>query len=415
MKLSEELEWRGFVNQTTIKKLSLIDKKSFCFYHGFDASMNSLTIGNLAAVMLDKCFIRHGHKAIIISGGATSLIGDPGGKDKERPLQPVSVVRENVTLVHGQLKNILGSSVIYLNNYDWLSKMSVLDFLRDVGKYFSMTPLIQRDYIAKRIGPGGTGISYTELSYTLLQGYDYLYLNQKYGVNLQLAGSDQWGNCLSGVELIKKVINNDVDVFTCPLIINQSTGKKFGKSEDGAIWLDPKQTSPLDFYQFWINSDDLGVESYLKIFTELDKSTIEDVVKQHKSDQSKRIAQKRLAYEVTKMIHGKETTDAVVEATNVLTGITKLDSQHKDVISQLASQLKVVKVSQDVQMVDLLLKSGLAESKTEALRLLASSSIYIDNIKYQDDMLHLNDHKSKLLLLRRGKALKDTVLIELVK
>ena len=200
MTLSEELQWRGFVQQTTLRTLSDLDKKKQVFYHGFDASADSQTIGNLAAMMFDKVFMRHGWKAIILAGGATSLIGDPGGKDKERVLQTEETIGANVKKAEQQLKKIFGDKDFTLvNNIDWTKGMTVLDFLRDIGKHFSMTPLVQRDYIAQRIGEGGAGISYTEFSYTLLQGMDYLHLYDNYEVTMQLGGSAQWGNCLSGV------------------------------------------------------------------------------------------------------------------------------------------------------------------------------------------------------------------------
>src|SRR5256885_1019829 len=280
MTLSEELQWRGFVNQTTFADLKRLDDGHWTFYHGFDASADSQTVGNLAAMMFDKVFMRHGHQAIILAGGATSLIGDPGGKDSERPLQSEETIARNVAHAEEQLKKIFaGHEFSLVNNLDWTKNLTVIDFLRDIGKHFSMTPLVQRDYIAKRLGEGGSGISYTEFSYTLLQGMDYLHLFDKYGVTLQLGGSDQWGNCLSGVELVRKVRGAEAHVITLPLIINKSTGKKFGKSEAGAIWLDAEKTAPYQFYQFWLNADDESAERYLKIFTELDKPKIEQVMR----------------------------------------------------------------------------------------------------------------------------------------
>ena len=415
MNLSEELTWRGFISQTTLKDLSQLDSMKISFYHGYDASADSLTIGNLAAIMMDKCFVRHGHQATIISGGATSLIGDPSGKNSERPIQTKETIETNVGLVQKQLKNLLGTDTRFLNNLDWLSKINVLDFLRDVGKYFSMTPLIQRDYIAKRIGPNGDGITYTELSYTLLQGYDYLYLNQKYDVNLQIAGSDQWGNCLSGVELIKKVTNKTVNVVTCPLIINQATGVKFGKSEKGAIWLDPAKTSPLDFYQFWINSDDIGVISYLKIFTELDKGTIDKLDESHKNDPASRIAQQALAYEVTKLVHGETVAKNVKTITQVLTGNATISEASKDLLSELKDYLNILTIDKNKTVTDILVLSGLASSNTEARRLFENGSVYLNNAKIDHNDIDFSKVQSDYIMLRRGKAYKDTVFLEIKK
>jgi tyrosyl-tRNA synthetase len=418
MNLSEELTWRGFINQTTLKDLNQLNSMEISFYHGFDASVDSLTIGNLAAVMMDKCFIRHGHQATIIAGGATSLIGDPGGKDSERPVQTKKTIAVNVAAVQRQLANLLGSNTRFLNNLSWLSRINVLDFLRDVGKYFSMTPLIQRDYIANRMGPGGSGITYAELSYTLLQGYDYLYLNQKYNINLQIAGSDQWGNCLSGVDLIKRVTNKTVHAFTCPLIMNQATGIKFGKSEDGAIWLDPLKTSPLDFYQFWINSEDLGVISYLKIFTGLDKKAIDEIEKSQHNNPADRMAQKTLAFEVTKLVHGEAIARNVQTITKILTGEFDIDKVNKKMLSGLRGYLNLLtikKADQNKTVTDILVLSGLALSKTEARRLLETGSVYLNNAKINNDDINFSQIQSSYLMMRRGKAYKDTVFLEIKK
>ncbi|MCA9337646.1 tyrosine--tRNA ligase, partial [Candidatus Saccharibacteria bacterium] len=320
MTLFEELNWRGFINQTTLADPKQLDDTKWTFYHGYDASADSLTVGNLAALMMDKVFVRRGHKAIILAGGATSMIGDPGGKDTERPLQPEDKIEDNVAAVRKQIEKLFGGEVTMVNNLEWFGRMNVLEFLRDVGKHFSMTPLVQRDYIARRIGEGGAGISYTEFSYTLLQGYDYLHLHDTYKVNMQLAGSDQWGNSISGVDLVRRVTGDEVHILTCPLIINEATGKKFGKSEEGAVWLDPARTSVYKFYQFWLNADDEGVETYLKIFTELDKPAIDKVMSEFKSDKSARHAQKVLAYEVTKLVHGKDNAETAKKVSAVLFG-----------------------------------------------------------------------------------------------
>jgi len=415
MNLSEELIWRGFVNQTTLKDLNQLNSMKISFYHGYDASANSLTIGNLAAVMMDKCFIRHGANATIVSGGATSLIGDPGGKESERPLQTKELIDDNVAAVQKQLHNLLGSETRFVNNLDWLGKINVLDFLRDVGKYFSMTPLVQRDYIARRMGPQGDGITYTELSYTLLQGYDFLHLNKEYDVNMQISGGDQWGNCLSGVELIKRVENKTVNVLTCPLIINQATGIKFGKSEKGAVWLDPDQTSPLDFYQFWINSDDKGVISYLKIFTELSKVDIDEIEKVVKQDPSSRVAQKTLAYEVTKLVHGEEVAKSVEIVTQILVGTLSISVVDKKSLANLKDYLKVLTINQDNSVSDILVDSGLARSKTVARRLLEDGSIYLNGIRFTDDIIDFSMIEASHIMIRRGKAFKDTVFLEIKK
>lgn len=385
MTLSEELKWRGFIHQTTISNLQVLDEKKLKFYHGYDASVDSLTIGNLAAIMMDKVFIRHGWQPVILSGGATSLIGDPGGKDSERPKQSVEQVTHNVESVTKQIAKLFGSDVEFVNNLDWFSDMNVLEFLRDVGKHFSMTPLTQRDYIAKRLGDGGAGISYTEFSYTLLQGYDFLHLHKKHGVVLQLAGSDQWGNSLSGVDLVRRVEGKQVDVITCPLIINKATGKKFGKSEDGAVWLDSDRTSVYGLYQFWLNVDDEAVEDYLKIYTELSKEQIHDVIQKFSSDKSKRLAQKTLAYEVTKLVHGRKSADTVVRVTDVLFGSRDYSLLQADDFVVLKAELPLISVDTNSLISKSLVENGFIQSNSEIRRQLQQKSIYINSVPLDED------------------------------
>ncbi len=403
--LAEELKWRGFVNQTTLENLTLLDARKWTFYHGYDASADSLTIGNLAALMLDKCFIRHGHKAFILAGGATSLIGDPGGKDSERSMQPEEVIHANVAKVRHQMEKLLGKSVTFVNNLDWYRNMNVLDFMRDIGKHFSMTPLVQRDYIAKRMGENGSGISYTEFSYTLLQGYDFLHLHQKHGVNLQLAGSDQWGNSISGVDLVRKVTGKETHIFTLPLVVDKTTGKKFGKSEAGAIWLDPNKTSVYQFYQFWLNTDDNGVIDYLKIFTELDKAAIVKIIDEFEKDKAGRLAQKTLAYEVTRLVHGKERADSAKRVTEILFGGGDYKRLTKQDMEILSSEFKPVLAGSDWPLVATVVEAGLASSLTEAKRFKESGGIYINGNQVVEDKTQLSkiDLIHGYVILRRGK------------
>lgn len=400
MTLSEELVWRGFVNQTTYRDLKVLDSQKITFYHGFDASADSQTIGNLAAMMMDRIFLRHGHHGILLAGGATSLIGDPGGKDKERPLQDEHAIAHNVERAEEQIKHILdGYKFKMVNNIDWMKDVKLLPFLRDIGKHYSMTPLVQRDYVYKRLGEGGGGMSFTEFSYTLLQGYDYLHLFDKFGVTLQLGGADQWGNCLSGVDLIRRTRGAEVHAITQPLVINQATGKKFGKTEDGAIWLDEKKTSAFSFYQFWVNVDDDGVETYLKIYTELDKSAIDLAMAEFNGDRSKRMAQRVLAYEVTKLVHGKKRADEVKKATDVLFSdgnFVELDKHEKKV---LTDELGTIKDAGDLPQT--LVDAGLATSKKQAREFLASGAIVINGQKAGPDNLQLL--VDGLNLVKRGK------------
>ncbi len=384
MKLSEELQWRGFVNQMTFKDITELDETTRTFYHGFDASANSQTIGNLAAMMLDKVFIRHGYKAILLAGGATSLIGDPGGKDSERVLQNEETIRNNVAAAAEQLQRVFrDDSFTLVNNLDWTKDMSVLEFLRDVGKHFGMSTLVQRDYIQKRIGEGGSGMSYTEFSYTLLQGYDFLHLFREYGCTLQLAGSDQWGNGLSGVDLIRKATGEETHVFTLPLIINKATGKKFGKSEDGAVWLDAEKTSPYKFYQFWLNADDEGVGGYIKVYTLIGKDEFDELMAIFAENPSERAAQKYLAYEVTKLVHGETKAESTKKVTEVLFGGAEIASLGTDEIDMLAAEIPTVPAGKMV--VEALVETGIATSNGEARRLIDGGAISVNGEKIAED------------------------------
>lgn len=402
MKFSEELNWRGFVNQTTLKDLAELDNEKITFYHGFDASADSQTIGNLAAMMLDKAFVRHGHKAILLAGGATSLIGDPGGKDSERPLQDEDTVRYNVAQAEKQLKLIFKDDDFTLvNNLDWTKDLTILDFLRDVGKHFGMSTLVQRDYIAQRIGAGGAGMSFTEFSYTLLQGYDYLHLFDEFGCTLQLSGSDQWGNILSGVDLIRKMRGKETHALTMPLIINKATGKKFGKSEEGAVWLDPEKTSVYKFYQFWLNVDDEGVGDYLKIYTTIMPDEYDQLMKEFEADKAGRSAQKYLAYEVTKLVHGEKRAQSVKNVSEVLFGQKEFAELSQDDVNELLGEIPCVKSN---ELLDALVQSSLASSKSEARRFVESTAVSINGEKVQLDT-SLSDLESNhgYLLMRRGK------------
>jgi tyrosyl-tRNA synthetase len=406
MKLSEELTWRGFIAQSTFDDITELDKTIRTFYHGFDASADSQAIGNLAAMMFDKVFMRHGWKAVILAGGATSLIGDPGGKDKERPMQTEETIAHNVSQAELQLKKIFGDSqFVLVNNIDWTKNLTVLDFLRDIGKHFSMTPLVQRDYIAKRIGEGGAGISYTEFSYTLLQGMDYLHLFDNYGVTAQLGGSDQWGNCISGVDLIRRARSAEVHVISHILVINKATGKKFGKSEDGAVWLDEKKTSVYKFYQFWINVDDEGVEDYIKIYTELNKEEVDELMTRHKSDPSARLAQRKLAYETTKIVHGEARAKRAEKVTRALFRSSDFSDWTAEDFAELSADIPEIEAKVGDSLSGVLVSLNLATSKSDAKRLLDGNAIYINGsqIPLSKVTLDQSDMVAGHCMLRKGK------------
>src|SRR5665213_582815 len=275
MTLSEELKWRGFAHQTTYKDDNSLDSTPITFYWGVDPSADSMQIGNLAAAMMVKCFIKHGHNPVLLVGGATGLIGDPDGKSDERTLKTIDEITQNKNAIVGQYRQIFGhDKFLLVDNYDWFKNLNYLDFLRDIGKHVPMRQMLAREFVQTRLGETGNGISYAEFSYVLIQAYDFLHLYKHHDVTLQLCASDQWGNSIAGVELIRRIAGGEVNVYASPLITNETTGKKFGKTEDGAVWLDAKKTSPFKFYQFWLNTEDDSVEEYLLKMTMLSKDCL---------------------------------------------------------------------------------------------------------------------------------------------
>jgi tyrosyl-tRNA synthetase len=400
MTLSEELSWRGFVNQTTYKDIAELDKEPIMFYWGVDPSAPSMTIGNLAAAMMVRHFIEHGHKAVLLVGGATGMIGDPDGKAQERDLKTPEELEANKKGIEAQYKQIFGGQDFKLvDNHDWFKDIGYLQFLRDVGKHVPMRQMLGRDFVQTRLSEDGAGISYAEFSYVLIQGYDFVHLNKKHGVSLQVCGSDQWGNSIAGVDLIRRLNGNEAHVWSAPLVINKTTGVKFGKSEDGAVWLDEKLTSPYKFYQFWLNVDDASVEDYLKIYTLLSKEEIEKVLVQFDSDTAGRLAQKTLAYEATKLVHGQEKADAVVNASGVLFGQESFLSVGDKEIEVLRGELPGVKASDDLYQ--MLVDAGLASSKSEARNFHASGAISVNGEKVMPDQEIA--WKAGANLLKRGK------------
>ena len=397
MALSEELKWRGFINQTTYEDVSVLDKEKISFYIGVDPSADSMTIGNLAAIMMVRHFINNGHKAYLLVGGATGLIGDPDGKDDERNLKSLDEITNNKLRIADQYKQLLkDQDFVLVDNYDWFKDINYLDFLRDIGKHVPMSQMMSRDFITKRLGHDGSGISYAEFSYALIQGYDFLHLFREYGVTLQLCGSDQWGNAVAGVDLIRRIEGQEANIYTTPLIVNKTTGVKFGKSEAGAIWLDSQKTSVYNFYQFWLNLDDMGVIEYLKIFTLLDKESIGDIESQFKENPGERLAQKTLAYEVTKLVHGQERTDSVIRVTGVLFGGKSINTLKSEDIDLLSSEIPTC--NSGVNLVEALVQTGLANSNGEARRLMESGAIKIDSQKVHEDI-----HIDKISLIKKGK------------
>ncbi|MDO4872157.1 MAG: tyrosine--tRNA ligase [bacterium] len=395
MKLSEELKWRGFWNQTTFKDENIIDNTHFKLYLGTDPSADSLHVGHLAVYMMVRRFIERGHEVVLLVGGGTGVIGDMRDTE-ERSLLPLEEISKNTAALSNQVSKLFaGKDFELVNNHDWLKDISLLPFLRDIGKKFNMAELTSREFFKARIGNGG-GLSYAEFSYTILQGYDFLHLNREKGVNLQIGGSDQWGNLLSGVELIRKADGREVFAMTAPLVINKSTGRKFGKSEGGAVWLDENKTSVYKFYQFWLNADDEGAIDYLKLFTMLSKEEIEKIESEHKAAPHLRIAQKTLARKVTDLIHGEERRKAVEKVTEVLFGGLKINELSKDEIEILAGEIATAPIGTDV--ISALTASGFAKSAGEAKRLISGNAISINGQKIQE-----NQTIAQTALIKKGK------------
>lgn len=397
MTLSEELTWRGFVNQMTYPDITTLDKGPISFYWGVDPSADSMTIGNLAAAMMVRHFIAAGHKAYLLVGGATGMIGDPDGKKDERNLKTLDEIAKNKAGIAKQYNTVFnGLPFEVVDNYDWFKDMNYLTFLREVGKHVPMSQMLGRDFIKARLGEGGEGISYAEFSYSLIQGYDFLDLYRNKEVTLQVCGADQWGNSIAGVDLIRRIEGGEANVYSTPLIINRATGKKFGKSEDGAIWLDPNKTSVYKFYQFWLNADDEGVVDYAKVYTLLNKEEIDAMADQVASNPGARQAQKTLAREVTKIVHGEARTESVEKVTSVLFGGESFAQLTEDDIEVLADEIP--SVSTGATVIAALVETGVASSNGEARRLIEGGAVSVNGDKISADQTI-----ESRALLKKGK------------
>jgi tyrosyl-tRNA synthetase len=397
MTLSEELEWRGFVNQMTFDNIKRLDEQPVSFYWGVDPSAPSMTIGNLAAAMMVRHFIDHGHKAYLLVGGATGMIGDPDGKKDERNLKALEEIAKNKAALASQYGMIFeGKNFTIVDNYEWFKEFRYLDFLREVGKHVPLSTMLGRDFVQARLGEGGSGISYAEFSYSLIQGYDYLYLYRNHGVTLQLCGADQWGNSIAGVDLIRRLEGAEAHIYSCPLIINRATGTKFGKSEGGAIWLDPALTSVYKFYQFWLNIDDESAPDLLKKYTLLSREEVAELEAKQQTDPGARDIQRALAYEVTKLVHGQERTESVRRVTGVLFGGGEFSELNEEDLNALAAEIFTVPLGMSV--VDTIQKAGLASSNGEARRLIAGGAISVNGEKISEDM-----SIDRSVLIKKGK------------
>ncbi len=413
MKLSEELQARGFINQTSFENLSVIfDEEKRVVYHGIDPTADSAHAGNFVIWMLLKHLVKAGHTLVFLAGGGTGMIGDPK-PDAERVLKDRELVNENVAKIKHQAKNFFGEdNIVFVDNYDWLSEIKLIDFLRDVGKHFTVNELVKKDAISRRMN-SEVGISYTEFAYPLLQAYDYLKLFKDKKATLQVGGSDQWGNIISGVDLVRRVEQSTVYAVTAPLIIDKATGKKFGKSEGNAVWLDAKKTSPYNFYQFWLNVSDDSVVDYLKLFTLLSLEEISTLEQEVKNNPGARLAQKTLAKEVTVLVHGEEVVQKIIRATECLFGDVQIGDLSDEEVSILKENAPLIKIKDNILLVDGLVESGLASSKREARTFMEGGAVALNGVKVVEvDYVIKKESDGEVIHLRRGK--KNVVVLEVI-
>ncbi|MDR1925642.1 MAG: tyrosine--tRNA ligase [Planctomycetaceae bacterium] len=411
-----ELSWRGLVHQTTddVGLPEWLRLQSRTVYAGFDPTADSLHVGHLLPLMNLRRFQRAGHRPIALAGGATGTIGDPSGKSEERKLITKEQVEYNIQSIKKQIHKFLRfdnsqTSAILVNNADWFSQFSYIDFLRDVGKHFSVNVMMSKDSVKLRLENADAGLSFTEFSYMLMQSYDFVHLRKTYNCELQIGGSDQWGNITMGCDFGRRIGGFQLHGITSPLV-TRSDGKKMGKTESGAIWLDPNKTSPYQFYQYWINLDDADVGKMLKIFTDLDQEEINNIITTHNTDPSKRIAQKRLADEFTKIVHDESVLVAVKRATDIFFGgeITQLDdAQLNSIFADVPSKkIPRAKLDEGLTLVDALHESGLATSKAEARRTIQQGGAYVNNKQITDTNTKLDQNhlaSESILVLRTGK------------
>ena len=402
--LLRELEWRGFVQQATPGLDAHFARGPVTAYCGFDPTAPSLQLGNLMPLMLLTQLQRHGHRPIVLMGGGTGLIGDPAGKQSERPLLSKEQIRENLQRQRDQMARFLefgagATAALLLDNAKWLGSQGLIDFLRDVGKHFTVNVMLQKESVQARLD---AGLSYTEFSYMLLQAYDFLHLYRERQCTLQVGGSDQWGNITAGVDLIRRVENGEAHGLVAPLV-TMASGQKFGKSDAGAIYLDPALTSPYKFYQFWINVDDRDVERYLKLFTLMSKDEIAELMARQQKDPAARAAQTALATDVTTRAHGADAASSAAAAAGILFG--DFDPRRADAraFETLAQEIPTTAVARDaLTLVDAVVQAGLAKSKSEARRAIEQGGIYVNQQRAQE-ISDADWIAGSSLLLRKGK------------
>ena len=421
MNFVDELTWRGMVHTTMPGTKELLDKEMVTAYLGIDPTADSLHIGHLCGVMMLRHFQRCGHKPLALIGGATGMIGDPSGKSAERNLLDEETLRHNQECIKKQLSKFLDfesdapNSAELVNNYDWMKDFSFLDFARTVGKHITVNYMMAKDSVQKRLnGEARDGLSFTEFTYQLLQGYDFLHLFTTKNCKLQMGGSDQWGNITTGAELIRRTNGGEVYALTCPLI-TKADGGKFGKTESGNIWLDPRYTSPYKFYQFWLNVSDEDAQRYIKIFTSLGQEEINGLIEQHQEAPHLRILQKRLAQEVTVMVHSQEAYESAVEASNILFGNATSETLKKIEEDTLLAvfegvpqfQLKREDLAEGVKIMQLLTDNAqVFPSKGELRKLIQSGGVSVNKEKVVDQEMLITSElllNGKYLLVQKGK------------
>ncbi len=421
MNFVKELEWRGMIHDIMPGTEEQLQKEMTSAYVGIDPTADSLHIGHLVSVMMLKHLQRLGHKPIVLVGGATGMIGDPSGKSQERNLLDEATLRHNQESIKSQLSRLLDfdsqapNAAIMVNNYDWMKKFSFLDFIRDIGKHITVNYMMSKDSVKKRIsGESGMGLSFTEFTYQLVQATDFLHLYENYSCKLQMGGSDQWGNIVTGTELIRRKIGGEAFALTCPLI-TKADGGKFGKTEEGNIWLDRNLTTPYKFYQFWLNSSDEDAERYIKIFTLLDEQSINELVKRHQEAPHQRQLQKELAKELTIMIHSQEDYETAVEASEILFGkstseiLFRIDENTLlavfDGVPMYSIPLSVMESG--IPLSELVVeKTDIFPSKGELRRTVQGGGVSLNKERVNDAELMVNHShliNSKYLLVQKGK------------
>ncbi len=424
MNLITELRWRGLVQDIMPGTEEQLSKEPTSGYIGFDPTADSLHIGSLVPILLLVHLQKAGHKPVALVGGATGMVGDPSGKTAERSLLSEDVLQKNVEGIKAQLMKFLDftpgpTSAEMVNNYDWFKEISFLHFIRDVGKHLTVNYMMSKESVRKRID-GDAGISFTEFTYQLIQGYDFYWLYQNKACKLQMGGSDQWGNITTGAELIRRKAGGEAFAFTCPLL-TKSDGSKFGKSEGGNIWLDAQKTSPYQFYQFWLNAADADAESWIKIFTFLSEEEINLLLNQNKADESKRLLQKRLAKELTLFVHGEDEYNKAIETTQKLFAQQNVsaDSLSADDLENMQGIVKLPyalgNLQNGVNIIDLVTATAIFPSKGEARKMIQGGGLSINREKISDAQMQVNTSHllhEKYLLVQRGKKNYYLVIVE---